>query len=71
MGKNINWSVDVKPKITLQVQRGGGGGNNYNTLTNKPLINGVTLLGDKSFEELGVDTMTNQDILDLFNRVFN
>ena len=71
MGDKINMSMSRKPKITLKVQRGGGGTNNYNALVEKPSINGVTLIGDKSIEELGVDTMTNQEILNIFNRVFN
>lgn len=42
----------------------------YNKLRNKPRVNGVTLIDDKSFEELGVEPMTNQEILDTVNRVF-
>lgn len=58
--------------IVLQISRGGGGGGtmNYNALTNKPKINGVELVGNKSFEELGVETLTNQQIFDIYNRVF-
>ena len=33
---------------------GGGGTSNYNALTNKPSINGVTLIGNKTLEDLGV-----------------
>ena len=42
----------------------------YNRLDNKPSINGVELINDKSFEDLGVRTMTNFEILAVFNRVF-
>ena len=42
----------------------------YNRLSDKPSINGVVLQDDKSFEELGVEPMTNIEILDTFNRVF-
>lgn len=36
----------------------------YNNIENKPKINGVTLIGDKSSEDLNIDTvsMTNSDI---------
>ena len=34
----------------------------YNDLINKPSIEGVTLQGDKSFRELGMDTLSVQDI---------
>lgn len=42
----------------------------YGKLANKPKINGVTLIGDKSIEELGVDTLTNTEILEIYKRVF-
>lgn len=32
---------------------GGSGTDNYNALTNKPKINGVTLQGDKSLSDIG------------------
>lgn len=35
-----------------------GSARNYNKLTNKPQINGVTLEGDKTAEELGIDVVT-------------
>ena len=53
---------------TLSVPSAGSG--DYNHLENKPSINGVTLENDKSFEELGVETMRNSEILEIFNRVF-
>lgn len=33
---------------------GGGGTSNYNDLSNKPSINGVTLSGNKTSEDLGI-----------------
>lgn len=54
-------------------QSGGGGTSNYNELTNKPSINGVTLIGNKTSSDLGVQdalvsgtnikTINNQSIL--------
>lgn len=41
----------------------------YDEIGDKPSVNGVTLQLDKSIEDLGVKTMTNQEILDIFNRV--
>lgn len=35
---------------------GGGGTSSYSDLTNKPQINSVTLSGNKSFTDLGIDT---------------
>ena len=36
------------------VRTGGGGTTNYNNLANKPQINGVELIGNKTTEELGI-----------------
>lgn len=41
---------------------GGGGSDNYNALSNKPEINGVTLTGNKSASDLGLQpTLTFDD----------
>lgn len=37
----------------------------YNFLSNKPKIEGVTLMGDKSFNDLGLLGMSNFDIEDI------
>lgn len=48
--------------------RGGGGGNDdYNPLRNKPSINGVTLKGDKTFEELGREDIRNVRIKEIID----
>lgn len=39
----------------------------YEFLINKPQINGVTLRGNKSVEDLGVTIMSNSDIDDLIH----
>lgn len=39
--------------------------NDYEKLHNKPKINGVELVQDKSFEELGDHVLTNFEILEL------
>lgn len=47
----------IEQYLDAIVRNGGGGGggtSNYNALTNKPSINGVTLIGNKTLEELGV-----------------
>ena len=42
---------------------GGGGTTNYNALSNKPQINGVTLSGNKSLDDLGI--AAEEDIPDV------
>ena len=47
---------------------GGGGGSgtdDYEQLLNKPSIEGVTLVGNKSFEDLGLIALTNVEINDI------
>lgn len=41
-------------------QSGGGGTHNYEALANKPSINNVTLVGNKSLSDLGVPTKTSE-----------
>ena len=36
--------------------------NDYNVLRNKPRIEGVELIGDKSFEELNLQRLTNTEL---------
>ena len=43
----------------------GMGSQDYETLYNKPRISGVELAGDKDFDELGMERMTNTDIFNL------
>ncbi len=50
---------------------GGSGSNDYNDLRNKPSINEVTLIGNKSLPQLDIQTTNtyanNLDIDSLFN----
>lgn len=42
------------------------GEDDYEKLRNQPKIDGVTLVGDKSAEEIGIRPIGNSAILDLF-----
>lgn len=46
-----------------------GGTYDYNELDNKPQINGNTLEGDKTFEDLGAESLTNIDIENIINSI--
>ena len=49
---NLNFSLEQQDiGFQLDSQYGSGGTNNYNSLINKPKINGVTVVGEK----LGAD----------------
>lgn len=43
----------------------GGGTTDYNLLTNLPQINGITLKDNKSFEDLGMQPLTNEQMNEL------
>ena len=63
-------------QIELEIQEvfeiGGGGTaeetKDYEQLINKPSINGVTLIGDKSLGDLGASPLTNMEILEIINK---
>jgi len=41
----------------------------YAILTNKPQINDIALVGNKSFEDLGAETLTNIEIDNIINSI--
>ena len=43
---------------------GEGGTSNYNALTNKPTLNGVTIEGNKTSEDYGIESADRQEILE-------
>lgn len=68
----ISLKVEESPKITLKtgVTSGSGGGvTDYNFLTGKPQINGVTLEGNKTNEEIDIKALTNKQIDDIINSI--
>ena len=48
-GENLNEIQDA----IIALEQGGGGTSDYNDLTNKPSIGGVTLSGNKSLSDIG------------------
>lgn len=47
----------------------GESATNYAGLINKPQINDVTLQGNKTFEDLGAESLTNIDIENIINSI--
>lgn len=43
----------------------------YEDLFNKPSINGVELKGNKTFEQLGEETLTNSELKDIIDSQFD
>lgn len=66
VGGNINTSADVSGNISANGQMSSqihvNYVSDYDLLQNKPLINSVTLQGDKSFEDLGLDGISNLEL---------
>lgn len=48
-----------------------GGTKDYEKLENKPSINSVELVGNKTFEELGITPLSNIEIMNIINRASN
>ena len=65
----VGKGVLVKGNVRV-ANRFNGGTGDYNELYNKPSINGVELINDKSFEDLGDNNLTNLEIQTIFNQVF-
>lgn len=63
--KDIDLDIGKSTHINLDMA-GSKGTGNYNALTNKPSINGITLIGDKESPELKLqglmDEITAQEI---------
>ena len=58
-------ALDDDVGMTLELDRASGGTSDYERLVNKPSIEGVTLMKDKTFEQLGLSAMTPQEIDDM------
>ena len=75
---DIDIEIDNESSIDTDIQTSDGeidtdielsvnGTNDYNDLINKPSIEGVELIGDKTLEELGVEALTPQEIDAIIN----
>ena len=63
VGKNLSIDEDG----TLNAQAGGSGGTtNYEYLLNKPKINSVELVNNKTFKDLGINEITNTELEEIF-----
>jgi hypothetical protein len=62
-------SVDMEDGISTVIDVDIGSviflGNDYGSLENKPKINGVSLVGDKSFQDLDLHTISTAELLNI------
>lgn len=77
LGK-IKTSIKIRGKIKTQSKLKGALkysgysiGDDYNTLKNKPKIEGVELKDNKTFEELGLLEVSNIELKEIFDKIFN
>ena len=54
-------------EIDTDIELSTSGTNDYNDLVNKPSINGIELVGDKTTEELDIIPLTNAEIDEFMN----
>lgn len=75
---DIDIEIDNESSIDTDIQTSDGeidtdielstnGTNDYNDLINRPKINGVELVGDKTTEELDILPLTNAEIDEFMN----
>lgn len=64
----IGAEVSLNGGVGGTIQFTGEGTDNYNELDNRPSINGVVLTGNKTTEDLHIDTGGTDDYLDLNNK---
>ena len=64
----IGAEVSLNGGVGGSIEFTGEGTDNYNELDNKPSINGVVLTGNKTTEDLHIDTGGTDDYLDLNNK---
>lgn len=68
----IGWLGGEIPEGFEEIEISGGGGsgegtNNYEDLTNKPKIEGKTLIGNKTLSDLNIKALTNTELEELIN----
>lgn len=70
----INLDVSASPQtvplnVDTPVEQTGNG--DYTQLRNLPTLNGEEIIGDKSFEDYGEQTITNAELQNIINTQYN
>lgn len=64
--KSLKGTLTASSKNVINVAAGASiSETNYERLKNKPSIEGVKLIGDKTFEELGLESIDNSELMGL------
>ena len=68
-GMPLSGNISASPPLSGELQKSTTVvEKDYEKLRNKPSINGVELIANKSFEELGDHVLTNFEILELMKK---
>lgn len=71
LSPNSNMELDLTPKsnmeIRIAVPKNISSSLDYEKLRNKPQIESVELLGNKSFDELGLIPLDADDLIEILN----
>ena len=62
---------DTTKKVNLKTEINYVSNNDYEKLMNKPQINDVELVGNKSSRDIGIFDLSNAEIDRLVNMIFN
>lgn len=62
---------DTTKKVNLKTEINYVSNDNYEKLMNKPQINDVELVGNKSSRDIGIFDLSNAEIDRLVNMIFN
>ena len=62
---------DTTKKVNLKTEINYVSNNDYKKLMNKPQINDVELVGNKSSRDIGIFDLSNAEIDQLVNMIFN
>lgn len=64
----IQLSFTGEESIPISLNEGSmfGGSDNYQVLKNKPQINGVTLTGNKTLSDVGINSISLSEIREMF-----
>lgn len=63
VANRTHMTAEQGERLIEAIEQGGGGTTNYNNLNNKPSINGVTLTGNKTTQELNI-TASGAEVYD-------
>lgn len=69
--QNVSGKVTTKQSISGKVSMPSGGAKDYNLLSNKPSIEDISLIGNRTMSDFGDRHLSNLEIQSIVDSVFN